>query len=175
LVVRSSLNLGAIALMLRREIQSIDPGATVNTVSTMQQALDSDVVQPRFNTVLLVLFAGIALLLAIVGIYGVVAYSVARRSGEIAIRIALGAGRTDVLGMVIRQGAALALIGIALGLAGAFTLTRLLSTLLFGVSATDPFTYTANALGLLAIALLASVIPAYRATRISPIVALRCE
>src|SRR5581483_11034834 len=138
---------------LRHQIQSIDPGVTLSAVSTMQQALDTDFAQPRFNTILLVLFAGVALLLAVVGIYGVIAYSVAQRTAGIGIRMALGAGRTSVLAMVIRQGAGLALIGILLGLAGAFILTRLLSTLLFGVSATDPFTFAITALGLLAVVL----------------------
>jgi len=175
LVVRSTLGVAGLAPVLRRQIRSIDPGVTLNAVSTMQNALDTDFAQPRFNTILLALFAGIALLLAAVGIYGVIAYSVARRTHEIGVRMALGAGRANVLGMVMRQGARLALIGIALGLAGAFILTRLLSTLLFGVSATDPFTFAAVALGLLAVALLATFIPAHRATRISPVTALRYE
>jgi putative ABC transport system permease protein len=175
LVVRSTLGAAGLAPVLRRQIQSIDPGVTLNAVSTMHQALDTDFAQPRFNTILLVLFAGIALLLAAVGLYGVIAYSVAQRTHEIGVRMALGAGRANVLGMMMRQGARLALIGIALGLAGAFILTRLLSTLLFGVGATDPFTFAAVALGLLAVSLLATFIPAHRATRISPIAALRYE
>jgi putative ABC transport system permease protein len=175
LVIRSSVNTAAIAPVLRRQIQSIDRGVTLNRIMTMQQAMDTDFAQPRFDTILLVLFAGIAFLLATVGIYGVVAYSVAQRSGEIGIRMALGAASTNVLGMVIRQGAGLALLGIALGLAGAFVLTRLLSTLLFRVSTTDPLTFIATALGLLMVALLATFIPAYRAARISPVVALRYE
>jgi putative ABC transport system permease protein len=175
LVVRSTLGVAGLAPVLRRQIQSIDPGVTLNAVSTMQQALDTDFAQPRFNTILLALFAGIALLLAAVGIYGVIAYSVVRRTHEIGVRMALGAGRSNVLGLMMLQGARLALIGIALGLAGAFILTRLLSTLLFGVGATDPFTFAAVALGLLAVALLATFIPAHRATRISPVTALRYE
>jgi putative ABC transport system permease protein len=175
LVVRSPLGVDGLGPALRRRIQSIDPGVTLSAVSTMQQALDTDFAQPRFNTILLTLFAGIALLLAYVGIYGVIAYSVTQRTHEIGIRMALGAGRANVLGMVIGQGARLALLGIALGLAGAYTLTRLLSTLLFGVGATDPLTFASVGLGLLAVALLAAFIPAHRATRISPIVALRYE
>ena len=175
LVVRSTLGAAGLAPVLRRQIQSIDPGVTLNAVSTMQQALDTDFAQPRFDSFLLALFAAIALVLAAVGIYGVIAYSVAQRTHEIGVRIALGAGRANVLGMVMRQGALLALVGIALGLAGAFILTRLLSTLLFGVTATDPFTFAAVALGLLAVALSATFIPAHRATRISPVAALRYE
>jgi len=175
LVVRSTLGVAGLAPVLRRQIQSIDRGVTLNAVSTMQQALDTDFAQPRFNTILLTLFAGIALLLAFVGIYGVIAYSVTQRTHEIGIRMALGAGRASVLGMVIGQGARLALLGIALGLAGALILTRLLSTLLFGVGATDPLTFATVGLGLLAVALLAAFIPAHRATRISPVVALRYE
>lgn len=175
LVVRSTVAAATLASMLRREIQAIDRTVTLSAVSTMQQALDSDFAQPRFNTMLLLLFAGVALLLAMVGIYGVTAYSVAQRYTEIGIRMALGAGRATVLNMMIREGAGLALIGIVLGLAGAFILTRLLSTLLFGVSATDPLTFAATSFGLLAVALLATFIPAQRATRISPIRALRYQ
>jgi putative ABC transport system permease protein len=175
LVVRSTVGVTGLGPVLRRQIQSIDPRVTLDAVSTMQHALDADFAQPRFNTILLTLFAGIALLLAFVGIYGVIAYSVTQRTHEIGIRMALGAGRANVLGMVIGQGARLALLGIALGLAGAFILTRLLSTLLFGVGATDLLTFATVGLGLLAVALLAAFIPAHRATRISPVVALRYE
>jgi putative ABC transport system permease protein len=175
LVVRSTVGAAGLGPVLRRQIQSIDRGVTLNAVSTMQQALDTDFAQPRFNTILLTLFAGIALLLAFVGIYGVIAYSVTQRTHEIGIRMALGAGRANVLGMVIGHGARLALLGIAVGLAGAYILTRLLSTLLFGVGATDLLTFATVGLGLLAVALLAAFIPAHRATRISPVVALRYE
>ena len=171
-VVRSSLG-AALAPALRRAVQAADPGVTLNQVETMQQALSESVALPRFDTVLLASFAAIALLLAAVGIYGIIAYSVAQRTHEIGVRMALGADQGNVLGMVIRQGAGLALIGIGLGLGGAFALTRLLSNLLFGVSSTDPLTFAVVALGLLAIALFASFIPARRATRISPVVALR--
>jgi len=173
-VARSSLGT-AIAPALRRAIQAADPGVTVNQVASMQVMLSQAVALPRFDTVLLASFAGVALLLAAVGIYGIIAYSVARRTHEIGVRMALGARQTSVLRMVIRQGAGLALAGIALGLAGALALTRLLSNLLFGVAATDPLTFAAVATVLLAVALLASFIPARRATRISPVVALRYE
>jgi putative ABC transport system permease protein len=173
-VVRTSLG-AALAPALRRAVQAADPGVTLNQVETMQETLSRAVALPLFDTVLLAAFALVALLLAAVGIYGIIAYSVAQRTHEIGVRMALGAGQGSVLGMVIRQGASLALIGILLGLSGAFALTRLLSNLLFGVSSTDPLTFAAVALGLLAVALLASFIPARRATRISPVTALRYE
>jgi len=173
-VARSSRG-AALAPELRRAVLAADPGVTVNQVATMEQTLSRAIALPRFDTVLLAAFAGVALLLAAVGIYGIIAYSVAQRTHEIGVRMALGAGQGSVLGMVIRQGAGLALIGIVLGLVGAFALTRLLSNLLFGVSSTDPLTFAAVALGLLAVALFASFIPAWRATRISPVVALRYE
>ncbi len=175
LAVRTAEDAGAIAATLRREVQSANSSATVAGVGTMRQALDRSVSQPRFDTLLLGLFAGIALLLASVGIYGLIAYSVAQRTQEIGIRMALGARHTDVLRMVVRQGMALALAGIGVGLAGALALTRLLKTLLFGVSALDAPTFLLVPLGLAAVVLAATAIPARRATRISPVVALRYE
>jgi len=123
----------------------------------------------------LALFAAIALLLAAVGIYGLIAYSVAQRTHEIGVRMALGAARRDVVRMVVGQGAGLAAIGIVLGLAGAFALTRLLETMLFGIGATDVTTFAVAPLGLMLVVLLATLVPAVRATRVSPLVALRYE
>ena len=141
----------------------------------MEQALALSVSQPRFNTMLLVLFAGIALLLAAVGIYGLIAYSVAQRTHEIGVRMALGAARADVVRMVVRQGASMAAIGIVLGLGGALALTRLLKTMLFEIGVTDALTFAAAPLGMMLVVLLATFVPALRATRISPVVALRYE
>src|SRR5208283_5036860 len=175
LVVRSSSEAASLAGPLRREIQSLDPGVTLAQIGTMEQALASSVSQPRFDTMLLALFAGIALLLAAVGIYGLIAYTVAQRTHEIGVRMALGAAQSDVVRMVLQQGALLAAIGIAIGLTGAFALTRLLKSMLFGIGVTDALTFAAAPLGLLLVVLLATTVPALRATRISPVAALRWE
>jgi putative ABC transport system permease protein len=175
LVVRSSEDAAHLAETLRRQIQSVDAGATLAQMATMEQALDQSVSRPRFNTMLLVLFAGIALMLAAIGIYGLIAYWVTQRTHEIGVRMALGAAQADVMRMVVRQGASLAAMGIVIGLGGAFALTRLLETMLFGLGVTDALTFAAAPLGILLVVLLATFIPAFRATRISPVIALRYE
>jgi len=175
LAIRSSGDAARLAETLRRDIQSIDPGVTLAQIATMQQAMALSVSQPRFDTLLLSLFAGIALLLASVGIYGLMAYSVAQRTHEIGVRMALGAARADVVRMVVREGASLAVFGIVLGLGGAFALTRLLKTMLFGIGVTDTLTFAAAPVGLLLVVLVAAFVPALRATRISPVAALRYE
>jgi putative ABC transport system permease protein len=136
LVVRATGDASELAMSLRREVQSIDPGVTLAQIGTMEQALKSSLSQPRFNTMLLALFAAIALLLAAVGIYGLVAYMVVQRTHEIGVRMAVGATQADVVSMVIRQGVSLAIIGVALGLGSAFALTRFLRTMLFGIGVT---------------------------------------
>src|SRR5579883_1677820 len=173
LVVRSSGDAGRLAMLLRQEIQSIDPGVTLAQIGTMERALSLSVSQPRFDTMVLTLFAGIALLLAAVGIYGLISYSVAQRTHEIGVRMALGAAQADIVRMVVRQGALLAAIGIVLGLGGALALTHLLRTMLFGIDVRDPLTFAGAPLGMIVAVLLATLLPALRATRISPVVALR--
>jgi len=176
LIVRSSSgNAAQLADQLRRDVQAVDAGATLAQIRTMEQSMDRSFSQPRFDTLLLGLFAGIALVLAAVGIYGLVAYSVAQRTNEIGVRMALGASAADVLRMVVGQGATLAAIGIAAGLAGAFALSHLLKSLLFGVGTTDVATFAAAPLGILLVVLLATLLPALRAMRISPVTALRYE
>ncbi len=175
LAVRSSGDASQLAAALRQNVQSIDPGVTLAQAGTMQLAMDLSVSQPRFDTMLLVLFAGISLSLAAVGIYGLIAYSVAQRTHEIGVRMALGAARADVLRMVVRQSVSLAAIGIVLGFGGAFALTRFLKAMLFGIGATDILTFAIAPLGMMVIVLLATMLPALRATKISPVVALRYE
>ena len=142
---------------------------------TMEQLLADSSALRRFQTWLFGLFAAVALVIATVGIYGVISYAVSRRTHEIGIRMALGAQAGDVLRMVVRQGMSLTLIGVALGLAAALALTRVMKNLLFNVSATDPATFALIALLLVAVALIASYIPARRATKVDPLVALRHE
>jgi putative ABC transport system permease protein len=175
LLARSSGDAGQLAETLRREIQSVDAGATLAQLGTMQQALDLSIARPRFNTLLLSMFAGIALVLAVVGIYGLIAYWVARRRHEIGVRMALGAAPREVMRMVLWQGASLAAAGILIGLSGAFALTHLLTTMLFGVGVMDVLTFAAAPVGIMLVVLVATFIPALRATRISPVVALRYE
>jgi putative ABC transport system permease protein len=141
----------------------------------MDQVLLESTARSDFNTTLLTIFAGLALLLAAIGIYGVMSYAVTHRTHEIGIRMALGAQRGAVVKMIVGNGLMLALIGIGVGIAGALALTRLLASLLFGVSPTDPATFVVITLLLLAVALLACYIPARRATRVDPTTALRYE
>lgn len=144
-------------------------------IQNMRIAISNSVVQPRLNLTLLVAFASIALVLAAVGIYGVMAYTVSQRTHEIGIRMALGAQREDVLKQVLREGAQLAALGLALGLVGSLAAARLIATLLFGVKPTDPLTFAAVAVVRASVALAACYIPALRATRVDPLSALRYE
>jgi len=159
----------------RAEIKAFDPDQIIWRTQTLEQLVGTSVAPRRFNMMLLGIFAGVALVLAAVGLYGVMSYSVSWRTHEIGVRMALGAKRADVLHLVVRQGMTMTLIGLAIGLAGAIALSRLMTSMLFGVSTTDPLTFTGVSVVLLAVALLACLIPARRATRVDPIVALRNE
>jgi putative ABC transport system permease protein len=158
---------------IRNEIKKLDPDLPVTAVATMEQRLSNAVSQPRFRTTLIGLFAIVALILACVGIYGVISYSVAQRTHEMGIRMALGARGVDVLRMVVRQAMLMAGAGVVLGLLISFALTNLMSKLLFGVAPRDPVTFIATATLLGGTAILASYIPARRASRVDPLVALR--
>jgi putative ABC transport system permease protein len=161
--------------VVRAEIKAFDPNQIIWRTQTVEQLLGTSVAPRRFNMLLLGIFAGVALVLAAVGLYGVMSYSVSWRTHEIGIRMALGAKRADVLRMVVRQGMVMTLIGLALGLVGAFALSRVLVGLLYGVSPHDPLTIAGVSIVLLVVALLACLIPARRATRVDPMIALRTE
>lgn len=174
LIIRTSLNSNAVAGWLRPEIAAIDPTLPM-TIETMTQRIGTLAARPRFNAALLSLFAALGLLLAAVGIYGVIAFLVTQRTQEIGIRMALGAARIDILGLIFRQGLGMILAGVGVGLVGAFTLTRFLSGQLFGVRPTDPVTFGLASLLLVGVTGLASYFPARRATKVDPMVALRYE
>lgn len=175
LLVRTTTPAATTIAAIRSEIKALNKNIPAPKIETMDKLLADVVAEPRFQTMLLTLFGMVALLLATVGIYSVMAYSVAQRTHEIGIRMALGAQVVDVLQLVIGQGLKLVLLGVAIGLVAAWALTRLLTALLFGVRATDPLTFIVITLLLLSVALLACWIPARRATKVEPIIALRCE
>jgi putative ABC transport system permease protein len=175
LVIRTKTDPLSVAGAVRKEIQTIDPEQPVAAVRPMTALIDASVSAQRNGTTLLGLFAALAMVLAATGIYGVMSYTVAQRTHEIGVRMALGARRLDVLKLVIRQGMLLAVIGVALGLAGAYLLTQVMTTLLFQVTARDPVTFTVVAVLLLAVAFLACIVPALRATKVDPLIALRYE
>ena len=174
-VVRSDGDPRAVAPSIRGVIREVDPSLPVYGLSPMSEVVAKSMVQPRFLSLLLATFSGIALFLAAIGIYGVMAYSVAQRTQEIGVRMALGAQRLHVLRLVFSQGFVLLMIGMVIGLGGAFALTRLLRTLLFEITPTDPLTYSGVAALLIIVAFLACYVPARRATKVDPLVALRYE
>jgi putative ABC transport system permease protein len=175
LIVKTSGDPASVVGPIRNEVASLDRNVPIGKVRTMDAVVAESVAQPRFRTFLLTLFGVVALLLATVGIYGVMSYAVTQRTQEIGIRMALGAQISDVRRLIVGHGFTLALIGVAGGVAGAFVLTRLLATLLFGVTPTDVRTYAAVSIGLIAAALIACFVPARRATKVDPLVALRYE
>ena len=175
LVARTTGDPASVASAMLREIHAVDPGVPVIEVRTMRERLHDSLARQRFSMAVLGGFAGFALLLAAVGVYGVISYMVTQGTHDIGLRMALGAQPRDILGLVVRQGMALTGIGIVAGLIGAFSLTRVMATLLFGVSAIDGLTFSGVTLFLLAIALVASYVPALRATRVDPVVALHYE
>ena len=175
LVVRTAVDPLSLAASVRNSVWAVDKDQTVANMDSMEHIVAGAVARQRFSMLLLAIFAGVALVLAAVGIYGVMSYSVAQQTREIGIRMALGAQRSDVLKMTIKQGLKLVGLGLVIGLAAAFVLTRVMATLLFGISATDPLTFITISFVLLVVAMLASYIPSVRAMRVDPMVALRYQ
>jgi putative ABC transport system permease protein len=174
-VVRTINDPHSVITAVTKEVSSLDKDLPLFAVKTLDEYLAASVAAPRFSTTLLSIFAAVALVLTIVGLYGAMSYSVAQRTNEIGIRMALGAQARDVLSLIVGQGFKLVLLGLAVGLVGAFALMRVVSSLLFGVTTKDPLTF-ATVAGLLAVvALLACYIPARRATKVDPMIALRYE
>ena len=175
LVMRTSADPHQEASALRSAVAEIDPNQPIVKMRTMEDNMAATVAQPRFRTWLIGIFAALALLLAAVGIYGVMSYSVTQRTSEIGIRVTLGAQPNDVFRTVVGEGLRYALLGVAIGVAAGLALTRLLASFLYGISAYDPVTFLAVATLLIAVSAAASFFPARRATRVDPIVALRYE
>jgi putative ABC transport system permease protein len=174
-VIKTTREPEQVAAAARQQVQTVDPDQPIYDVKTLAERKSGSIAPQRFNLLLLGLFAAVALTLAVVGIYGVMSYTVTQRTHEIGLRMALGAQTQDVLKLVVRQGMTMALIGVGAGLAGAFALTRVMSSLLFGVSATDPLTFIAIPLIVAGVALGACFLPARRAVKVDPMVALRYE
>jgi putative ABC transport system permease protein len=175
MVVKTTGDPHSVITAATKQVAAIDQDLPVFGIKTMDEYLSASVAAPRFSTTLLSIFAAVALVLTVVGLYGVMSYSVAQRTNEIGIRLALGAQSRDVLLMIVKQGLSLIGLGILIGLAGAFALTRLIASLLFGVTAKDPFTFAAVVVLLAVVALLACYVPAWRATKVDPMEALRYE
>jgi len=175
LVIRTKVDPLSIVASARNEIRQVDPAQPISNVRTMDEVLGEETASRRLGMTLLTIFAALALLLATLGIYGVLAYFVVQHTQEIGVRVALGAQRRDILGLVLKKGMTLTLMGVAIGLGVAFALTRFMASLVYGVSTTDPLTYAAIAALLTAVALVACYLPARRATKVDPMVALTYE
>jgi putative ABC transport system permease protein len=175
LVIKAASDPLNFAEAARRVVLSLDPEQPAADVRTMEQRLNASLAQRHFQLFLLGAFASLALLLAAIGIYGVMAHSVDQRNHEIGVRMALGASRRDVLSLIVGRAMVLSLTGVCLGIVGALGLTRFLTSLLYGVHPTDPLTFVAASLLLITVSLLACYVPARRATKVDPMVALRCE
>jgi putative ABC transport system permease protein len=175
LIVQAETPRPTLVAAVRSAVQTLDKDQPIDRIAPMSDLLADSIAQPRFYTLLLTIFAAIAFSLAAVGIYGVMSYAVTQRTHEIGVRMALGAQAEDVLKLVVRNGMALALIGVAIGLAGAFALTRLMTTLLLWVTPTDVATFATVSALIIIVALLACYIPARRASKVDPLVALRYE
>jgi putative ABC transport system permease protein len=173
--VRTEGSPDAMLPAIRQKVHELDAELALANVRTMDEWVSNSAAQPRLNTVLLSVFASVALLIASIGIYGVLAYSVSQRTGEIGVRMALGATPRGVLNLIVGEGMRVALIGIGAGLLGGLAVGRAVSSLVFGVPVRDPVTFTAVGVALATVALAACVIPALRASRVDPIVALRYE
>ncbi len=175
LVVRTSGDAASVAGAVREAVWKVDKDQPVSNVRTMDEVFAAAVSRERFQTLLLALFAALALVLACVGLYGVISYAVARRTHEIGVRMALGAQPGDVLRLVLRQGMTLTFAGLVFGIAGALAVTRVMTDLLFGVTATDAVTFISVGALLIVVAFLACYVPARRATKVDPLIALRYE
>jgi len=175
IVVRGHGDEASLAAAGRSALREIDPRIPPYNVQSMRAILDRFVAQPRLNSLLLGVFAGMALLLAAIGIYGVVSFSVAQRTQEIGVRMALGAQASDVFRLVLREGATLAIIGVVVGIVLSFAATHVIQSWLFGIEPTDIVTFAATAGALIAISITASFVPARRAARVDPLLAIRAE
>jgi predicted permease len=174
-IIQTAADPSSLSAAIQHEMQSVDSQLAASKIRTMDQVISESTARQNFNMLLLTIFGGLALLLAAIGIYGLMSYTVEQRTQELGIRMALGASRGQMLKLVVLQGMLLAGIGIVIGLAASFGLNQLLAKLLFGVKATDPITYASVAVILISVALLATYIPARRAAQIDPMIALRYE
>ena len=175
LMIRATNKPESVVAAVRHEVQALDKNQLVHSIRTLESVMAEAVAAPRFRTSLLGVFAVVALILAVAGIYGVMSYAVTQRTREIGIRMALGARAADVLKLIVRKGMGPVLLGVALGLAGAIGLTRLMASFLFGVTPTDALTLATVSVSLILVALISCCIPARRATKVDPLVALRYE